>query len=75
MMLFLILFMILQSAILINIYKTKDIDNIGKVDTMIILGAKVNEKHANFLVNESDATFLDMIALLELIIYEANLMK
>ena len=43
MMLFLILFMILQSAILINIYKTKDIDNIGKVDTMIILGAKVNE--------------------------------
>ncbi len=35
-------------------------------------GAKVNEKHANFLVNESDATFLDMIALLELIIYEAK---
>lgn len=43
MLLFLISFMILQSAILINIYKTKDIDNIGKVDTMIILGAKVNE--------------------------------
>ena len=43
MMLFVISFMILQSAILINIYKTKDIDNIGKVDTMIILGAKVNE--------------------------------
>ena len=35
-------------------------------------GAKVNEKHANFLVNESDATFLDMIALLELIVYEAK---
>lgn len=35
-------------------------------------GAKVNEKHANFLVNASEASFLDMITLLELVKYEAK---
>ncbi len=34
-------------------------------------GAMVSSKHANFIVNENDATFLDTIALLELIKYEA----
>ena len=36
-------FIFLQSAILINMYKTKDIDSIKNVNTMIVLGAKVNK--------------------------------
>lgn len=43
MILFITSFIFLQSAILINIYKTKDVNNIKPVDTMIILGAKVNK--------------------------------
>lgn len=43
MILFITSFIFLQSAILINIYKTKDVNNINPVDTMIILGAKVNK--------------------------------
>lgn len=42
-LLFITSFIFLQSAILINMYMTKDIDNIHKVDTMIILGAKANK--------------------------------
>lgn len=41
--LFIVSFVFLQSAILINIYKTKDINSLNNIDTMIILGAKVNK--------------------------------
>ena len=43
MILFITSFIILQSAIIINMYKTKDADTVDQVDVMIILGAKVNE--------------------------------
>lgn len=43
MILFISSFIFLQSAIVINMYKTKDISNVKPIDTMIILGAKVNE--------------------------------
>lgn len=43
MILFILSFIILQSAIVINMYKTKNINMIDKIDTMIILGAKVNK--------------------------------
>lgn len=43
MIIFIVSFLLLQSAILINIHKIKDVNNINKVNTMIILGAKVNE--------------------------------
>ena len=42
MVLFITSFIFLQVAILMNIYVTKDINNVKNVDTMIILGAKVN---------------------------------
>ena len=42
MVLFITSFIFLQVAILMNIYVTKDINNVKTVDTMIILGAKVN---------------------------------
>lgn len=43
MMLFLSTFIILQGAITINIHRTSDVKSIENVNTMIILGAKVNE--------------------------------
>lgn len=43
MMLFLSTFIILQGAITINIHRTSDVKSIKNVNTMIILGAKVNE--------------------------------
>lgn len=43
MILFISSFIFLQSAIVINMYKTKDISNVKPIDTIIILGAKVNE--------------------------------
>ena len=43
MILFMTSFIALQVAIIINMYKTIDVNNVDKVDTMIILGAKVNE--------------------------------
>lgn len=43
MILFITSFIILQSSIVINMYKTKNINTIDKIGTMIILGAKVNE--------------------------------
>lgn len=43
MILFISSFILLQSAIVINMYKTKDISNVKPIDTMIILDAKVNE--------------------------------
>lgn len=36
-------FIFLQSAILINMYKTKDMNTVKNVDTIIVLGAKVND--------------------------------
>ena len=42
MIIFITSFIFLQVAILMNIYVTKDINNVKNVDTMIILGAKVN---------------------------------
>ena len=36
-------FIFLQSAILINMYKTKDVDSVKNIDTVIVLGAKVND--------------------------------
>lgn len=35
-------------------------------------GAKVSEKHANFIINDQDATFLDMITLIQMITYDAK---
>ena len=43
MMLFLSTFIILQGAITINFHRTSDVKSIENVNTMIILGAKVNE--------------------------------
>lgn len=43
MILFISSFILLQSVIIINMYKTKDVNNVKPIDTMIILGAKVNE--------------------------------
>ena len=43
MMLFLSTFIILQGAITINVHRTSDVKSIENVNTMIILGAKVNE--------------------------------
>lgn len=43
MILFIASFIFLQSAILINMYKTKDVNTIDNVDVMIVLGAKVNK--------------------------------
>ena len=43
MMLFLSTFIILQGAITINFHRTSDVKSIETVNTMIILGAKVNE--------------------------------
>lgn len=43
MILFISTFVFLQSAIVINMYKTRYINTLASVDTMIVLGAKVNE--------------------------------
>lgn len=43
MILFIASFIFLQSAILINMYKTKDVNTVDNVDVMIVLGAKVNK--------------------------------
>ncbi len=43
MILFITSFIFLQSAILLNIYKTKDVNTVDNVDVMIVLGAKVNK--------------------------------
>lgn len=43
MILFISTFIFLQGAIMINMYKTKDLNHIENVNTMIILGAKVNK--------------------------------
>ena len=43
MMLFISTFIILQGAITINFHRTSDVKSIENVNTMIILGAKVNE--------------------------------
>ena len=43
MILFITSFILLQGAIIINMYKTKDVNSINSMDTMIILGAKVNK--------------------------------
>ena len=36
-------FIFIQSAILVNMYKNKDVNSVKNVDTMIVLGAKVND--------------------------------
>lgn len=43
MILFITSFILLQSAIIINMYKTKDVNSTNSMDTMIVLGAKVNK--------------------------------
>ncbi|WP_419726178.1 YdcF family protein [Terrisporobacter petrolearius] len=43
MMLFITSFILLQSAIIINMYKTKDVNSTNSMNTMIVLGAKVNK--------------------------------
>lgn len=43
MILFILSFVFIEGGIVINMYKTKDINNVNNIDTMIILGAKVNE--------------------------------
>ncbi|WP_434797630.1 YdcF family protein [Terrisporobacter vanillatitrophus] len=43
MILFITSFILLQGAIIINMYKTKDVSSINPMDTMIVLGAKVNK--------------------------------
>lgn len=43
MILFISSFIFLESAIIINMYKTRDVNNVKPVDTVIILGAKVNK--------------------------------
>ncbi|MCC3869403.1 YdcF family protein [Terrisporobacter mayombei] len=43
MILFITSFILLQGAIIINMYKTNDANSINHMDTMIILGAKVNK--------------------------------
>lgn len=41
--LFILSFVFIQGGIVVNMYETKDINNVNNIDTMIILGAKVNE--------------------------------
>lgn len=43
MILFILSFIFIQGGIVVNMYETKDINNVNNIDTMIILGAKVNE--------------------------------
>lgn len=43
MILFILSFVFIEGGIVINMYKTKNINNVNNIDTMIILGAKVNE--------------------------------
>lgn len=43
MILFITSFILLESAIIINMYKTKDVNSTNNMDTMIVLGAKVNK--------------------------------
>ncbi|MEW9077357.1 YdcF family protein [Terrisporobacter glycolicus] len=43
MILFITSFILLQSAIIINMYKTQDVNSTNSMSTMIVLGAKVNK--------------------------------
>jgi len=43
MILFITSFILLESAIIINMYKTKDVNSTNSMNTMIVLGAKVNK--------------------------------
>lgn len=43
MILFITSFILLQGAIIINMYKTNNVNSINPMDTMIVLGAKVNK--------------------------------
>lgn len=43
MILFITSFILLQSAIIINMYKTQDVNSTNSMNTMIVLGAKVNK--------------------------------
>jgi len=43
MILFITSFILLESAIIINMYMAKDVNSINSMDTMIVLGAKVNK--------------------------------
>lgn len=54
-----------------ELYSWQIIDKIG-LRGYHIGGAMVSPKHANFIVNTDNATFLDTITLLELIKYEAS---
>ncbi|MCC3863851.1 YdcF family protein [Terrisporobacter petrolearius] len=44
MILFITSFILLQSAIIINMHKAKDVNSTNSMDTMIVLGAKVNKE-------------------------------